>query len=637
MADYDLQYQDTYIDGLLATANELKTAGYIYKGVATPSTNPGTPTERVAYLASEPGTYTNFGGIVIASGLYSLTYASGTWTGTQMQAGSDIEVVQTTGQSTGAVMSQKAVTENLQIREEVRDLFYDDFGNIVYNSSGQSSPAIQNKRISSLQYFTSGDAGDSIKLNDNNLKIFIWVRKSASEFEPYLAGDGWTTNDVDIPSNINYYITLAWTDNAQILPASVAYPDAINVTKRIIVKDSQSITEEINNTIFFDEPNVLSAGDYGNFVYNKNAQVTSAAIRITTYNYISTGENSHILHLIDNNFRFFVWYRISSSELIMGTNWTTQDFVIPPHVDYYLTIANSANTNINPSLYYVVERHVMPKSRLTDIYNKLNKLSTHNIVWTQWNVGQFARGAGAPNITPSTYNSMAIRWNDEVADEYAKVFGMIEYNPVFGKNVDNVDVSPDDVVWHDYPYKAIFRQPQTASYWGGTAILSQIALSNAEKIKYTCYEGVVAPDPTTQHMIDEVAFMTVADMTYMGVVIKVVETSTAYNFSNRADNTYQRMAYQELVSRFGNEPYVIISGDFECVDKEDYDIFADAGFSLCNGGDFGWFNTCMTPLTDTVTELDNIIVKGFDVEDVVVRYNDLSDHFPLIAMLKIKS
>lgn len=113
MADYDLQYQDNYIDALLATANELKTAGYIYKGVATPSTNPGTPTERVAYLASEPGTYTNFGGIVIASGLYSLTYVSGTWTGTQMQAGSDIEVVQTTGQSATAVMSQKAVTNSL--------------------------------------------------------------------------------------------------------------------------------------------------------------------------------------------------------------------------------------------------------------------------------------------------------------------------------------------------------------------------------------------------------------------------------------------------------------------------------------------------------------------------------------------
>lgn len=123
MADYDLKYTGAQIDALLDAANELKTNGYIYKGVATPSTNPGTPSERVAYLASEPGTYTNFGGIVIASGLYSLTYAGGTWTGTQMQAGSDIDVVQTIGQSTTSVMSQKAVTDRLI---DIQDTFSED-------------------------------------------------------------------------------------------------------------------------------------------------------------------------------------------------------------------------------------------------------------------------------------------------------------------------------------------------------------------------------------------------------------------------------------------------------------------------------------------------------------------------------
>jgi hypothetical protein len=146
MADYDLQYQDTHIDALLATANELKTAGYIYKGVATPSTNPGTPTDRVAYLASEPGTYTNFGGIVIASGLYSLTYAGGTWTGTQMQAGSDIEVVQTTGQSTSDVMSQKAVTDELvDIGKECEDkTTYDT--EAVYGNWQSNTGAISTKK-----------------------------------------------------------------------------------------------------------------------------------------------------------------------------------------------------------------------------------------------------------------------------------------------------------------------------------------------------------------------------------------------------------------------------------------------------------------------------------------------------------
>ena len=167
MADYDLQYQDTHIDVLLATANELKTAGYIYKGVATPSTNPGTPTERVAYLASEPGTYTNFGGIVIASGLYSLTYTNGTWTGTQMQAGSDIEVVQTTGQSASDVMSQKAVTDSL-------------VGSAIAYDNSQSGLAAENvqgaldelKNAKNLDIITKPN--DFMIQDDNNYAIVIF-------------------------------------------------------------------------------------------------------------------------------------------------------------------------------------------------------------------------------------------------------------------------------------------------------------------------------------------------------------------------------------------------------------------------------------------------------------------------------
>lgn len=52
---------------LNAMVNSLGT-GYQYVGIATPSTDPGTPDARVAYIASEPGTYTHFGGIVVNPG-----------------------------------------------------------------------------------------------------------------------------------------------------------------------------------------------------------------------------------------------------------------------------------------------------------------------------------------------------------------------------------------------------------------------------------------------------------------------------------------------------------------------------------------------------------------------------------------
>ena len=43
-------------------------AEFQFGGVADPTDNPGTPDYKVAYLASTPGTYTNFGGITLADG-----------------------------------------------------------------------------------------------------------------------------------------------------------------------------------------------------------------------------------------------------------------------------------------------------------------------------------------------------------------------------------------------------------------------------------------------------------------------------------------------------------------------------------------------------------------------------------------
>ena len=187
MADYDLKYTGAQIDGLLDAANELKTNGFIYKGVATPSTNPGTPTERVAYLASEPGTYTNFGGIVITSGLYSLTYASGTWTGTQMSAGSDIEVVQTTGQSTSDVMSQKAVTDEINsIKEMSTDVAIKvDKKPRSFTEIGATTANFPRKS-SSLKYVTITSKGTLVYINDSNCNtIYTSLLKKGTVFRFY--------------------------------------------------------------------------------------------------------------------------------------------------------------------------------------------------------------------------------------------------------------------------------------------------------------------------------------------------------------------------------------------------------------------------------------------------------------------
>lgn len=67
---------------LLSIVNSVG-ANAAFAGIATPDTNPGTADQNVYYLATEPGTYVNFGGIEIGEGeAVILSNKTGNWTKT---------------------------------------------------------------------------------------------------------------------------------------------------------------------------------------------------------------------------------------------------------------------------------------------------------------------------------------------------------------------------------------------------------------------------------------------------------------------------------------------------------------------------------------------------------------------------
>lgn len=63
---------------LLAMINSLG-AYYQFVGIATPTTNPGTPDQNVYYLASVAGTYSNFNGIVLGQNEVAILAYNGSW------------------------------------------------------------------------------------------------------------------------------------------------------------------------------------------------------------------------------------------------------------------------------------------------------------------------------------------------------------------------------------------------------------------------------------------------------------------------------------------------------------------------------------------------------------------------------
>jgi len=63
---------------LIAMINSLGN-GYLYQGIATPSTNPGTPDQNIYYIATVAGAYINMGGFTLNDGEVAIIKYNGTW------------------------------------------------------------------------------------------------------------------------------------------------------------------------------------------------------------------------------------------------------------------------------------------------------------------------------------------------------------------------------------------------------------------------------------------------------------------------------------------------------------------------------------------------------------------------------
>ena len=67
--------------------------GYIFKGIASVSTNPGTPDQNVFYISDGPGTFSNFGPAVVPNGKIGIFRYNGSWNMETMAVGKDYDSI----------------------------------------------------------------------------------------------------------------------------------------------------------------------------------------------------------------------------------------------------------------------------------------------------------------------------------------------------------------------------------------------------------------------------------------------------------------------------------------------------------------------------------------------------------------
>ena len=276
--------------------------------------------------------------------------------------------------------------------------------------------------------------------------------------------------------------------------------------------------------------------------------------------------------------------------------------------------------------------------------------SIQKISFCFWNIGHFSLGkyydtfisdqkedldySNYGNSTPySNYSAQLKRWTQVLNEYFPDIIMTCEYSSTFAHNK-NGDVRAVDVVFNKYAYYKIGNLPYTSSYMR-TAVFSNICLGEAKEVLYP-------------HTIQSGRYYQVINTNIGGVPTKLVVTHLDFGATGQRA-TYRSEQIQKLITDFSNETHIIICGDFNVSNANEYDVFAKAGYTMAVHGIFGDIKTYPSSgtevwssngtkkfYTNPVSSLDNIIVKGFIMDNVrLVDKKELSDHCGVICDLQL--
>lgn len=380
----------------------------------------------------------------------------------------------------------------------------------------------------------------------------------------------------------------------------VAFRGAVGVTVSYILEPYHS------NELFIE-----GKGNIASFNNHHVAAGRSYRVVIKNPDWDKTGITSNYLFFIaaifsDNTYQYLA----------------LQTYNQPLNVTEYIVKMPSNSTTIRiggraargENIYYTLD----------DVtYEELNTFKARGgIVVANWNIGHFSFGNNSSSsITSSNYATEVLRYNEVLKDLNADMVAVEEYSRIFGKDSGNVNRNAKDVLFNDYPY----LNEGVAEGYGCQAMFN-----------YKYMNGLIEK-PLSAFGIQSTHLYSVCTIKVEGVDVKFV--GIHFQWFNESSDAKEILQFQGIIDEFANDPYVIIAGDFNTKNINNFQMFANAGYTLANGGAFGVFDTFTDEKPSeyqTTLALDNIVTKGFIMSDVRVVRGHLSDHYPIVCRLMLK-
>ena len=303
------------VDGALRVLAQ----GYNFMGAATPATDPGTPDQKVFYIASEAGTYTNFEGIVLTDGEIVILKYDGTWSKESTEAAS-LEKVKEIGQQVIYDVTKNNPTagpNNDGKFESLSALLSDENLStlipVVVRCGGMSIRFVQSSDNKYVQYRLMADDWstdtDDWSISDENVYIdnpeFIEVHTDAKDKILYgikTTGDFYfgagvpeqVQNEIDSETERAEAAEAAKLDKEGLDPDALGTLHAVENVQYLLVKiDSEN---KIIEGITGDGKKVVYIPTYFNNAEIDYASIKQLELGLSAQNYIKS-----LLPNVDNN------------------------------------------------------------------------------------------------------------------------------------------------------------------------------------------------------------------------------------------------------------------------------------------------------------------------------------------------
>lgn len=428
-----------------------------FAGIATPTTNPGTPDQNVFYLASEPGVYSNFGGVELTDQVFIFTNKNGNW------------VKQDSGIATSAKVSELKNILGSALSMYFSGLFEQPQGyiqNYYINNKGNFVSLIQQKT-----YYWHVNEGDIIKIEENLNENYVAyaffddvpnINSSPTSYYPY---DG---HNQYVISPIDGYIAI-----------SGHYLSIIN-----LYKSKESLSDIINFNLCrkpIAYNNVATETIDGYYIKN-TGEIIYQAGQYIKYLKVKKGDFVKITASIGTNYSAFALFEeeptVSSKPVYIRPYTNEKDLYVIIPIDGYIASSSDKINALNIELGEYKDVNIIEYLSYY-FYNSYNVVGTIDNYYFN-NVGKFRSQIGQYCQYAFVKKGERVRIMGGTNNVYA-AWG-------FFKEIPTIESVPYDFVPYSI-YNTYFTAPEDGYILGSADKINNIYILKASEIpnikKYT--------------------------------------------------------------------------------------------------------------------------------------------------------